>query len=123
MFMDYYLLEAIVKNYGQAIRVVIRANGVPLITISLDEIREVFCLEPLFDYHIPINFQDLENEYKAKKDLIRGRVLKAHIGIIGTLPVITTASKEPFKKDLFTSWAIEVPYVEFLVKMRKMLCL
>lgn len=43
-----------------------------------------------------------------KKDVIRGGSLKEHVGIIGNLLVITTASKEPFKKDIFTSWFVEV---------------
>ena len=42
-----------------------------------------------------------------KKDVIKGGVLKAHIGTIGTLPMITTTSREPFKKDLFTSQNVE----------------
>ena len=50
--MDYDLLEAIAKNYDQAIRVVRRKDGVPLISISLEEIRKVFHLEPLSDYHV-----------------------------------------------------------------------
>ena len=41
VFMDYDLLEAIARNYDQAIRVVRRTDGVPLI-ISPDEIREFF---------------------------------------------------------------------------------
>ena len=75
VFMDYDLLEAIAINYDQAIRVVRRTDGVPLIRISPEEIREVFCLEPLTDFHVPINLQDLENEYKEKKDVIRGGAL------------------------------------------------
>ena len=47
MFMDYNLLEAIARNYDQAIRVVRRTDGVPLIKISPDEIREVFSLGTL----------------------------------------------------------------------------
>ena len=84
VFMDYDLLEAIAIKYDQAIRVVRRTNGVPLIIISPDEIREVFHLAPLTNFHVPINLQDLQNEYKAKKDIIRGGELKAHIGTIRT---------------------------------------
>ena len=80
----------------------------PLVTISPNEIREFFRLEPLTDYHVPINLQELEKEYMAKKDVIRGGALKAHIGTIETLPVIIATSREPFKKDHFTSWAVEV---------------
>ena len=83
--MDYDLLESIAKNYDQAIRVVRRKDGVPLISISPEEIRKVFHLEPLSNYHVQINLPELENEYKAKKDVIRGGVLRAHIGTIGTL--------------------------------------
>ena len=53
--MDYDLLEFISNKYDQVIRVVRRVDGVPLISISLEEIREVFRLEPLSDYHVPIN--------------------------------------------------------------------
>ena len=101
--MDYDFLEAISKNYDQAIRVVRRKDGVPLVLITPEEIREVFHLEPLSNYHVPINLLELENEYKEKKNVIRGGALRAHIGTIGTLPVITVASREPFKKSLFTS--------------------
>ncbi len=80
-----------------------RDDGVPLVSISLEEIREVFHLEPLSDYHVPINFPELKNEYKARRDVVRGVALRAHIGTIGTLLVITIASREPFKKSLFTS--------------------
>ena len=62
VFMDYDLLEAIAKNYDQTIRVVRRIDGVPLIKISPDEIREVFRLEPLADFHVPINLQESEKE-------------------------------------------------------------
>ena len=82
MFMDYDLLEAIARNYDQEIRVVRRTDGVPLVTISPDEIREVFRLKPLIDYHVPINLQELEKEYMEKKDVIRGGALKVHVGII-----------------------------------------
>ena len=108
MFMDYDLLEAISINYHQAIRVVRNIDGVPLIRISPKEIREVFHLEPLTKYHVPINLQELEEEYKAKKDVIRGGALRAHIGTIGTFPVITATSREPFKNDLSTSRVVEV---------------
>ena len=47
VFMDYDLLEAMEKNYDQAIRVVRRIDGEILITIILEEIREVFNLGPL----------------------------------------------------------------------------
>ncbi len=53
--MDYDFLEAIAKNYDQAIRVVRRKDGVPLVSITPKEIREVFHLEPLLDYHVQIN--------------------------------------------------------------------
>lgn len=106
--MDYDLLEAIAKNYDQAIRVVRRKDGVPLVLITPEEIREAFHLEPLLDYHVQINMLELENEYKSKKDVIRGGALRPHIGTIGTLLVLTAASREPFKKSLFTSRAIEI---------------
>ena len=80
----------------------------PLIRINPKEIREVFCLEPLIDFHVPNNLQDLEDDYNAKKHTIRKGALQEHIGTIGTLQVITTTSREPFKKDLFTSWVVEV---------------
>ena len=50
VFMDYELLEAIEKNYDQAIRVIRRTDGVPLVIVSSKEIREVFHLEPLTDH-------------------------------------------------------------------------
>ena len=50
-------------------------DGVPLIRISPKEIREVFRLEPLTEYHVPINLQELEEEYREKKDIIRGGAL------------------------------------------------
>ena len=101
--MDYDLLEAIAKNYDQAIRVVRRKDGVPLVSITPEEIREVFHLEPLSDYHVQINLLKLDNGYKAKKAVIRGGALRAHIGTIGTFPLITATSREPFKKSIFTS--------------------
>ena len=108
VFMDYDLLEAISKNYDQAIRVVRRKDGMPLVSINPEEIREVFHLEPLSDYHVSINLPELEKEYIMKKDIIRGGALRTHIGTIGSLPVITAASREPFKMSLFTSRAIEI---------------
>ena len=42
VFMDYDLIEAIAKTYDQVIRVIRRTNGMPLISISREEIREVF---------------------------------------------------------------------------------
>ena len=108
VFMDYDLLEAIAKNYDQAIRVVRRKDGKPLLSINPEEIREVFHLEPLSEYHVSINLPELESEYKTKKDAIRGGALRTHIGTIGSLPVITAASREPFKMSLFTSRAVEI---------------
>ena len=61
--------------------------------------REVFRLEPLTKYHVPINLKDLEKEYIFKKDIVREDALKAHIGKIGTLSEIKSSSKEPFKKE------------------------
>lgn len=106
--MDYNLIQAIANKYDQAIRLVRRNDGMPLNLVSPEEIREVFHLEPLSDYHVPINLPELENEYSAKKDVIRTGALRAYIGTIGTLPVITAASKEPFKKILFTSRTIKI---------------
>ena len=62
VFMDYDLLEAMEKSYDQATRVVRRTDGEFLITISPEEIREVFCLMSLTKYHVPINLKDLEKE-------------------------------------------------------------
>ena len=101
--MDYDLFEAIANKYDQAIRVIRRTDGMPLISISPEKIREVFHLEAFSNYHVPINLLELENEYKVKKHEIRRGALKAHIGTIGALPIITTASRQPFKKSLFTS--------------------
>ena len=108
VFMDYDLLEVVAKSYDQATRVVRRTDGEFLITISLEEIREVFCLMPLTKYHVPINLKDLEKEYMSKKDVVRQGTLKAHIGKIGTLPVVTTSSREPFKKAYFNDRAVEI---------------
>ena len=101
--MDYDLLEADAKNYDQAIRVVRRVDGEPLVTITPKEIQEVFGLEPLIDYHLPINLQELEKEYMSKRDVIRWGALRAHIGRIRNFPIIIVASREPFKKEYFTS--------------------
>ena len=57
---------------------------------------------------MPIDLKGLEKEYMIKKDAIRQGALKAHIGKIGTLSVITTASMKPFKKELFNSRAIQI---------------
>ena len=108
VFMDYDLLEAVAKNYDQALRVVRRTNGEILITISAEEIREVFNLGPITDYHVPIDLKGLENEYMSKRDAIRQGALSAHIGRIGTLPAITASSREPFKRAYFNSRAIEI---------------
>jgi hypothetical protein len=108
VFMDYDLLEAVARNYDQATRVVRRIDGEILITISPEEIREVFRLGPFTEYHVPINLEDLEKEYMSKKDIIRQSTLKAHIGKIGTLPAITSSSKEPFKKAYFNVRALEI---------------
>ena len=43
-----------------------------------------------------------------KKNVIRGGALRAHVGIIRTLPLFIATSREPFKKDIFTFWAIEM---------------
>lgn len=107
VFMDFDLLKAVAKNYDQAVRVVRRVDGVPLLTISPEEIQEVFGLEPLTDYHVPIDLQGLEREYMSKKDAISQGALRAHIGTIGNLPVIIASSREPFKKEYFTSWTVE----------------
>ena len=80
VFMDYDLLEAVEKIYDQATRVVRRVDGEILVTISPEEIRIVFRLEPLTGYHVPINLIDLEKEYMSKKDVVRKGALKAHIG-------------------------------------------
>lgn len=55
VFMDYGLLQAISNKCDQAIRVVRRNDGMPLILVSPEEIREVFYLEPLSGYHVSIN--------------------------------------------------------------------
>lgn len=108
VFMDYDLLEAIAKNYDQALRVVRRADGEILITVSPKESREIFSLGPITDYHVPIDLRGLENEYMSKRDAIRKGALRARIGKIGTLPTITSSSREPFKRVYFNSRAIEV---------------
>ena len=92
-----------VNNYDQAVRIVRRTDGVCLVTISPKESREVFGLEPLTYYHVPINLQELEKQYMSKRDVIRGGVLREHIGTIVNFLVITTSSREPFKKEYFTS--------------------
>ena len=55
VFMDYDLLEAVAKNYDLAIRVVSRVDGESLVVISPKEISEVFGLEKLIEYHVPID--------------------------------------------------------------------
>ena len=72
IFMDFDLLETIAKNYDQANRIIRRTDGLPLVTINPKEIRELFGLEPLIDYHVPINLQELEKEYMSKRDVIGG---------------------------------------------------
>ena len=106
--MDYDLLEAIVKSYDQTTREVRRADGEILVSISPEEIREVFCLGPLTRSHVPIDLTNLENEYMSKQDAIRQGALKAHIGRIGTLPAITPSSREPFKKACFNARVVEI---------------
>ena len=78
VFMDSSLLMAIAKIYDPKVSVVIRIDGECLITISPEEIRDFFGLEPLSDYHIPIELQELEKEYLSKKDKIRQGALRAH---------------------------------------------
>ena len=108
VFMDFDLLEAIAKNYDQATKVVRRMDSEVLITISPEEIREVFSLGPLTRYHVPINLIELEKEYMSKRDVVRQGAPKAHLGRIGNLPAITSSSKEPFKKSCFNARAVEI---------------
>jgi len=107
VFMDYDLLEAMEKNYDQAIRVVRRIDGEILVTISPEEIRQVSGLGPLTNYHVHIDLKRLEKEHMSKKDAIRQGTLRAHIGKIGTLPAITTSSREPFKGAYFNTTVVE----------------
>ena len=58
--MDYDILEAIAKNYDSTIRVEKRVDDENLVIINPKEIREVFGLEPLTEYHVPIDLQELE---------------------------------------------------------------
>ena len=60
VFMDFDLFMTIAKNYDPIIRVVRKKDGECLITISPEKIQEVFGLEPLLDYHTPIDLQGLE---------------------------------------------------------------
>lgn len=62
VFMDSNLLIAISKNYDPITRIVRRLDGEPLIRINAEEIQEVFSLEPVTNYHEPIDFQGLEKE-------------------------------------------------------------
>lgn len=108
VFMDVDLLMTITKSYDPTIKVVRRIDGECLITISPKEIREVFGLGPLSDYHIPIDLKGLEKEYLSRRDMIRQGALRAHIGTIGNFPVIIASSRELFEKEYFTSQAIEI---------------
>ena len=108
VFLDYDLLEVVEKNYDQDIRVVRRTNGEILIAISLEEIKEVFGLGPLTNYHVPIELKGLEKEYMSKKDIVRQGAQKEHIGKIKTLPAITTSSKETFKREYFNTKEMEI---------------
>ena len=49
----------------------------------------------------------MEKEYLSKKDAIRQGALRAHIGTIGNFPIIITTSREPFKKEYFTTQVVE----------------
>ncbi len=57
----------------------------------------------------------------SKKDAVRQGALREHIGKIGTLPVITIVSKEPFKRgfSILGLWKHIGLYVEFLEKMKR----
>ena len=56
---------------------------------------------------MPIDLQGLEKEYMSNKDAIRQGAIRAHIGTIKKFLVITKSSREPFKKEYFTSRAVE----------------
>ena len=101
--MDYDLLEAVAKNYDQDFKVVRRVDGVPLLTVSPKEILDIFGIELLIDYHVPIDLRGLEKEYMLEKDNIRKGVLRAHTGTIKHLLVIKTSSRVPLRKEYFTS--------------------
>ena len=56
VFMDLELLTTIAQNYNPIERIVKRVHGECLIRINVEEIKEVFGLEAITDYHEFIDF-------------------------------------------------------------------
>ena len=50
----------------------------------------------------------MEKEYLSKKDQVRQGALREHLDTIANLTFVTPSIKEPFKKDFFTSRAIDI---------------
>lgn len=57
------LLTIVALNYDLVARMVRRIDGECLMKIIIQDIQEVFRMEPTADYHEVINFQGLEKEY------------------------------------------------------------
>lgn len=77
-------------------------------SISAKEIWKVFSLEPLSDYHIPTDLPTLEKEYLSKKDTVRQGAMRTYLASIRNFPFVTASIKETFKKEFFTSRALEI---------------
>ena len=54
-------------------------------------------------HHVPIDLQGLEKEYVSRKYKFRKGTLSAHIGTIENFHMIKNSSREPLKKEYFTS--------------------
>lgn len=106
--MDLYLLTTIVLNYDPLARIVRRVDGECLIKNYVEEIREVFGLEPVIDYHEIIDFRGLEKEYFSRKDQVKQGALRGHLATIGNFIFVRTSTEEPFKKQFFNTRAIDI---------------
>lgn len=65
-------------------------------------------MQPLSDYHETIDLLGLEKEYLSKRDMVRKGALRENLASIGKFPLVIASSKVPFKKEFFTSRAIEI---------------
>lgn len=108
VFMDAELLIQIAKCYNPVTKCVKDINGKDLISITDDEIREVFSLNDPSIGLEKIDFTEFTEIYEAQRDYLRAGPLRQFLDEIGSMCVVSSSTPEPFRLDLFSKRLQEV---------------
>ena len=102
VFPDVDLLRAVAIRYDPITRVIRDNDGGVLLEINRDVIQQNFDLSEPSDDLVPINLEEMKEEYAKLKSLVRVKLLPPHLVKAGDSQFhISPSDQEPFRLNCF----------------------